>query len=276
MKKNFFYKKMFCLRNKVAVVTGGCGMLGEKFCEGLAAQGANIAIVDIDYKKAKKLSKKINLAYDTKSIPILCDLTIKKSVDQMVKKVLLEFGEINILVNNAASKTNSLKFFFKDYENYDLKTWKNIMSANLESMFLTTQTICAQMVKQKKGGSVIQVSSIYGMIAPDQRIYKGSSYLGGKINTPAVYSVSKAGVIGLSRHLSTYYASKKIKVNTISPGGIESGQNKKFIQNYSKRVPMNRMGKAHELVGALIFLSSDASSYITGQNLIVDGGLSTW
>lgn len=274
--KNFSYKKIFSLNNKVAVVAGGCGILGEKFCEGLAAYGANVAIVDIDYKNAKKLSDKINLIYGIKSIPVLCDLTVKKSVDRMVKKVLLEFGEINILVNNAASKTNNLKNFFKNYENYDLKTWKNIMSVNLDGMFLTSQAICAQMVKQKKGGSVIQISSIYGILAPDQRIYKGSFYLGGKINTPAAYSASKAGVIGLSRYLSTYYANKKIKVNTITPGGIESGQNKKFKQFYSKRVPMNRMGKAHELVGALIFLSSDSSSYITGQNIIVDGGLTTW
>ena len=132
------------------------------------------------------------------------------------------------------------------------------------------------MVKNKISGSIIQTASIYGVVAPDQRIYEGSQYLGRPINTPAVYSVSKAAVIGLTSYLSTYWGAQGIRVNTLTPGGIESGQNDIFKNKYSNRVPMGRMGNSDELVGALLFLASDASTYVNGQNLIVDGGLSVW
>ena len=132
------------------------------------------------------------------------------------------------------------------------------------------------MVKQGRGGSIIQTSSIYGLAAPDQRINRGSSYLGREINTPAVYTTSKAAVIGLSNHLATYWADKGIRVNTITPGGMESGQNDEFKRRYSQRVPMNRMGSPDEIVGAVIYLASDASGYVTGHNIVIDGGLSCW
>lgn len=126
------------------------------------------------------------------------------------------------------------------------------------------------------GGSVIQTSSIYGMMAPDQRIYDGAEYMGVNINTPAVYSASKAGVHGLTRHLSTYWAAHRIRVNTLVPGGVESGQNETFKQRYGARIPLGRMAQAHEMVGAVVWLASDASSYVTGQAIHVDGGLSVW
>jgi NAD(P)-dependent dehydrogenase (short-subunit alcohol dehydrogenase family) len=150
------------------------------------------------------------------------------------------------------------------------------MSVNIDGMFLVAQAVGKQMVLQNEGGSIIQTASIYGVRAPDQRIYEGSLYLDRQINTPAVYSVSKAAVIGLTQYLSAYWADKKIRVNTLTPGGVESGQNSTFIQKYSARVPFNRMAKASEMVGAVLYLASDASSYVTGQNIIVDGGLSVW
>jgi NAD(P)-dependent dehydrogenase (short-subunit alcohol dehydrogenase family) len=132
------------------------------------------------------------------------------------------------------------------------------------------------MAKRKKG-SIIQTASIYSsLMASDQRIYKGSKYLDKEINTPAAYSVSKSGVVGLTLHLASYWARDNVRVNTISPGGVFSGQNKNFVDNYSKRVPMNRMANKEEIVGAIIYLASDASSYVTGQNLYIDGGLSGW
>ena len=150
------------------------------------------------------------------------------------------------------------------------------MSVNIDGMFLVAQSVGIQMVKQDCGGSIIQTSSIYGLAAPDQRIYSGSSYLGREINTPAVYTTSKAAVIGLTNHLATYWAEKGIRVNTLTPGGVESGQNEEFKRRYSARVPLGRMAIASEMVGALIYLASDASSYVTGQNIIVDGGLNAW
>ena len=133
-----------------------------------------------------------------------------------------------------------------------------------------------QMVKQGTGGSIIQTASIYGILASDKRIYEGSHYLGMQISNPGVYSTSKAAVVGLTRYLAAYWADKGIRVNTLVPGGVESGQNETFKERYSARVPMGRMAQAHELVGALIYLASDASSYMTGQCIIVDGGLSVW
>jgi NAD(P)-dependent dehydrogenase (short-subunit alcohol dehydrogenase family) len=132
------------------------------------------------------------------------------------------------------------------------------------------------MLKQGRGGSIVQTASIYGVVAPDQRIYEGSSYLGGAINTPAVYSASKAAVVGLTKYLASYWGAHGIRVNTLTPGGVESGQNDVFSRKYSARVPLGRMAQANEMQSALLFLASDASSYMTGQNLVIDGGLTCW
>jgi NAD(P)-dependent dehydrogenase (short-subunit alcohol dehydrogenase family) len=191
-------------------------------------------------------------------------------------QVVSDFGKIDILHNNAASKSDDLNAYFSPFENYSLHEWRKVMSVNIDGMFLMAQSVGNQMIKQGQGGSIIQTASIYGVAAPDQRIYEGSSFLGREINTPAVYSASKAAVIGLTKYLATYWAEKGIRVNTLSPGGTESGQNKEFNNRYSARVPLGRMANANEMVGALIYLASDASSYVTGQNLIVDGGLNSW
>jgi NAD(P)-dependent dehydrogenase (short-subunit alcohol dehydrogenase family) len=203
------------------------------------------------------------------------DITSPESVTQMVANVVKQLGRIDVLVNNAASKGSSLDAFFESFEDYSLKTWREVMSVNIDGLFLVAQAVGKQMKKQG-GGSIIQTSSIYGVVAPDQRIYEGSEYNGRPINTPAVYSASKSAVNGLTNYLATYWASSKIRVNSLTPGGIASGQNSEFNKKYSNRVPLGRMGEATELVGALIYLASDASSYVTGQNLIVDGGLSAW
>jgi len=150
------------------------------------------------------------------------------------------------------------------------------MSVNIDGMFLVAQTVGKQMIKQRSGGSIIQTSSIYGILASDKRIYEGSFYLGRQITNPAVYSASKAAVCGLTRWLAANWAEHGIRVNTLIPGGVESGQNDEFKKKYSARVPMGRMAQADEMVGALIYLASDASSYVTGQEIIVDGGLSAW
>jgi NAD(P)-dependent dehydrogenase (short-subunit alcohol dehydrogenase family) len=149
------------------------------------------------------------------------------------------------------------------------------MAVNLDGMFLVARTIGAGMAMRGKG-TIIQTASIYGVVGPDQRIYEGSEYLGRAINTPPVYSASKAGIIGLTRYLATYWGAAGVRVNTLTPGGVESGQNVEFTRRYSERVPVGRMARADEMVSALIFLASDASSYVTGQNIIVDGGLSAW
>ncbi len=274
--REFSYKDSFDLRGKVAVVTGGAGILGEHFCAGLAESGAKLAVVDLNKEKAVSLAKGLSLRYKPQVIGVECDVSDPESVKAMVAHVLTTFGEINILHNNAAGKSDDLDAFFAPFEEYSLDQWRKIMSVNLDGMFLVAQAIGKHMVAQGKGGSIIQTASIYGVMSPDHRIYEGSFYLNRKINSPAVYSASKAGVIGLTKHLATYWADKGIRVNTLTPGGAESGQNDEFKRRYSSRIPMNRMANAREMVGALLYLASDASSYVTGQNIIVDGGLSTW
>ena len=268
-------KNLFSLTGKVAVVTGGAGLLGQVFCQALVTAGANVAIIDLDKQAADKTAATIKKAETQKVIAVECDITSPESVSAMVQDVVTQLGGIDILLNNAASKGSNLDQFFAPFENYSLQAWREVMAVNIDGLFLVAQSVGSHMKKQG-GGSIIQVSSIYGVVAPDQRIYEGSEYNGRVINTPAVYSVSKAAVLGLTSYLSTYWADSKIRVNTLTPGGIASGQNSEFNQKYSNRVPLGRMGEASELTGALIYLASDASSYVTGQNIIVDGGLSTW
>jgi len=267
--------ELFSLANKVVVVTGGAGLLGQVFCQALVDVGAHVAIVDLNLESAETVAKRINKSEAQKVVAVGSDITSPESVTQMVANVVKQLGRIDVLVNNAASKGSSLDAFFESFEDYSLKTWREVMSVNIDGFFLVAQAVGKQMKKQG-GGSIIQTSSIYGVVAPDQRIYEGSEYNGRPINTPAVYSASKSAVNGLTNYLATYWASSKIRVNSLTPGGIASGQNSEFNKKYSNRVPLGRMGEATELVGALIYLASDASSYVTGQNLIVDGGLSAW
>lgn len=270
------YRGLFDLSGKVAVVTGGAGILGRHFCAGLAESGAKVAVVDLQEDKVIELAQILHAQYKVDVIGVGCDVSDPASVKDMVSNVVNAFGEINILHNNAAAKSDDLDAFFAPFEDYSLAQWRKIMAVNSDGMFLVAQAVGKQMVAQGKGGSIIQTASIYGIMAPDHRIYEGSFYLNRQINTPAVYSASKAGVIGLTRYLATYWAEKGIRVNTLTPGGTESGQNDEFKNRYSARIPMNRMANAHEMVGALLYLASDASSYVTGQNIIVDGGLNAW
>ena len=267
---------LWSLGNSVAVVTGAGGILGSRICKGLLEFGAKIAVVDIDLEASQSVAAELNKIRASSAISVQCDVSNATSVGQMTSRVVDVFGGIDVLVNNAASKSDDMNAFFAPFEEYSLEQWRKVMSVNIDGMFLVAQSVGMQMIKQGRGGSIIQTSSIYGLSAPDQRIYEGSSYLGRQINTPAVYTASKAAVIGLTNHLATYWAEKGIRVNTITPGGMESGQNEEFKRNYSKRVPMNRMGKPDEIVGAVIYLASAASSYVTGQNIVIDGGLTCW
>lgn len=264
------------LKGKTAVVTGGTGLLGRRFCHALAEFGANVAVADLDGETSASFARELSASHGVAAIGVRCDVSSPEDVQAMVRDVTAHLGEILILHNNAASKSDDLGAFFASFEKYSLSEWRKIMAVNLDGMFLVAQAVGAQMVRQGKGGSIVQTASIYGVVAPDQRIYRGSHYLGREINTPAVYVASKAGVIGLTQYLATYWAGSGIRVNTLSPGGVESGQNEAFMKNYSARAPMARMAFADEMAGALVYLASDASSYMTGQNLVVDGGLTVW
>lgn len=266
----------YSLKGKTAVVTGGTGLLGRRFCHALAEFGANVTVADLDGETSASFARELSADHGVAAIGVRCDVSSPEDVQAMVREAIDHFGEIHVLHNNAASKSDDLDAFFASFEEYSLSEWRKIMAVNLDGMFLVAQAVGRQMIRQGKGGSIIQTASIYGVTAPDQRIYRGSHYLGREINTPAVYAASKAGVIGLTQYLATHWTGSGIRVNTLSPGGVESGQNEAFMKNYSARVPMARMAFADEMAGALVYLASDASSYMTGQNLVVDGGLTVW
>lgn len=260
------------LDGKVALVTGGAGILGRRFCQGLSDSGASVAVVDVDKSAALEVAE--SLGANAEGFD--CDVSDPASVTCCIGEVLARFGRIDVLHNNAASKSSDVRAFFEPFENYSLSTWREVMAVNIDGMFLVAQAVGQHMIERGDGGSIIQTASIYGLVGPDPRIYEGSHYLGGPINTPAVYATSKAAVLGLTKWLATHWAPHGIRVNSLIPGGVASGQNSLFAQKYSARVPLGRMGDADEMVPALLFLASSASSYMTGQVITVDGGWTTW
>lgn len=273
---NSHYKNLFELKGKTAIVTGAVGILGQRFCRGLAEFGANVAVVDLDQDRCTAFAADLQRDYGTQALGTTCDVSDPVSVTTMVDQVVKRFGSIDILHNNAASKSADLDAFFASTEKYSLAEWRKIMSVNVDGLFLVAQAVGGQMQNQGTGGSIIQTASIYGIVSSDKRIYEGSFYLGRQISNPAVYSTSKAAVVGLTRYLAANWGDAKIRVNALVPGGVESGQNDTFKSRYSARVPLGRMAQPDEMVGALVYLASDASSYVTGHCLVVDGGLSAW
>lgn len=269
------YRSLFDLSGKVAVVTGGAGILGRRFCAALADCGAKVAVADLDAGAAEALAEELRRTYGGACLGVGVDVTQPDSVAAMADRVERDLGAIDVLHNNAAGKSSDLERFFAPVEEFPLDIWREVMAVNLDGLFLVAREVGGRMARRGRG-AIIQTASIYGVMGPDQRIYEGSEYLGRAINTPPVYSASKAGVVGLTKYLATYWAGRGVRVNTLTPGGVESGQNDTFRQRYSNRVPLGRMAQADEMVGALIFLASDASSYVTGQNILVDGGLSAW
>jgi NAD(P)-dependent dehydrogenase (short-subunit alcohol dehydrogenase family) len=242
----------------------------------LADYGAKVAIADIDPDTAEALADEINAKHSGAALAVFCNVADPVSVGDMITQVIGAFGGIHILHNNVSGKPDDLSDFLAPFEDYKLETWQKAMSVSLDGMFLVAQAAGKQMIKQGEGGSIIQTSSTYGLVGPDFRIYEGSEYLGHQITTPCFYAPSKAAIAGLTRYLATYWANKGIRVNTLVPGGVESGQNESFQKNYANRTPMGRMAHRDELVGALVYLASNASSYVTGQMLVVDGGWTAW
>lgn len=264
----------FALSGKTVIVTGGTGILGSLYCRRLAEAGAQVIIADLDQGKCDALADDINNDTRGKAIGLSMDLSNEQSVIEWAKKVFTRVETIDVLINNAATKSAN---FFAPLEKFSLEDWNKVVGVNVTGIFLATREIGSVMAA-RGFGSIINICSIYGLVGPDQRIYEGSWYeeLGGAINTPLVYSATKGAVAAMTRYLATYWGHRGVRTNTLTPGGVGSGQNGIFHKKYSERVPMGRMADAEEMVGALIFLASDASSYVNGQNIIVDGGWTAW
>lgn len=270
------YNALFNLEHKTVVVTGAAGILGSELCNALCALGAQVACVDVQAGSLEQLVQNLQVQHGTdKAMSLTCDVANPGSVSEVIDTVIQRYSKIDVLFNNAATKTNDLNAFFEPFSDYALDTWREIMSVNLDGMFLMAQSVGKHMV-QAKQGSIVQTASMYSLMGPDQRIYDGSSYLNRTINTPAAYTASKAGVIGLTKHLATLWGDCNIRVNAICPGGVSSGQNEVFVEKYINRVPLGRMANPLDIIGPMLFLASDASSYVTGQVLFADGGVSAW
>lgn len=268
--------KLFDLTGRVAIVTGGAGLLGTEFCRTLAMAGAAMVVADIEGESAARLAKTLNQE-GYQALGISTDVTQPVSVSQMVAETMEAFQRVDILVNSAAldpkfdpQSSSSLATSFEEFP-YD--AWQQALEVNLTGAFLTSQAVAKSMLGQG-GGVIINLSSIYGITGPDQRLYQRDGEPAQF--KPVYYSVTKAGILGLTRYLATYYAGKNIRVNALTPGGVYNGHDDRFVKAYSARAVLGRMARKDELNGALLFLASDASSYMTGANLIVDGGWTAW
>lgn len=266
----------FDLTGCVALVTGGVGLLGAEFCRTLAEAGAAVAVVDLNADAAVKVASDLTTAgYRALAVPT--DITRPESVNAMLEQIVSSFGRLDILVNSAALDPK----FDPDalakglapgsFEEYPLEQWNAALNVNLTGMFLVTQACSKQMLAQGKKGSIINICSTYGLNGPDQRIYRKSD--GSQpAYKPVYYTVTKAGVLGFTKYLSAYYMETEIRVNALTPGGVFNNHDETFVKNYSAKTILGRMARKDEMNGALLFLASDASSYMTGNNLVVDGG----
>jgi len=270
------YRRLFDLSGRVGIVTGGAGIIGKELVHGLLAHGAHVAVADKDAGASDAFVSSLTPEFDERVIAVTTDVADPSSVTAMVSTTVRHFGKIDFLLNNAALFGTNPKEYYATFEDYSLEEWRRIMAVDLDGVFLVAREVGKRMVAQGTGGSIVQTASIYGVMASDPRIYEGSTFKGYAINNPAVYSAAKAGVVGLTRWLATYWADKQIRVNAIAPGGTMAHENDVFMRRYSNRVPMGRMARSSEMVGAVLYLVSDASSYVTGQCLMVDGGLSAW
>jgi len=263
----------FSLKGKTTIVTGAVGLLGKNHCLALDEAGANVVVADISFAEAEEFAKSLN-----NGLACELDVTNKKSIIDLREKVISNFGKIDVLINNAA-----INDMFENpkaaaeqsmFENYPLELWQKSIDVNLTGVFLCSQIIGSVMAEQESG-SIINIASTYGITAPDQSLYIDKN---GKQNfyKPPAYSATKGGVISFTKFLAAYWGKKNVRVNSLSPGGVENGQDDYFIKQYSNRTPLNRMADKRDYKGAIVFLASDASKYMTGANLIVDGGWTAW
>jgi len=261
--------ELFDLSGKIIILTGSSGLLGTQYAHGLCQVGATVILADIDIKKSKKLAIELENKYNSVVMPMILDVTDKKSIKDLISKVIKKFSKIDVLINNAMFKENK-KELTLEFENYPLSSWNKVFSVNMTGMFLCCQEV-GKIMKKQKFGNIINISSIYGNVAADQRIYAKSG-----LNSSVSYAVSKSAILNFSRYLASYWHKQNIRVNSLSLGGVENDQDKEFIKNYSNKTMIGRMAKKNDYVGGIIFLASDASSYMTGSNLVIDGGWTAW
>lgn len=268
-------KKNFNLNNKTAIITGSAGLLGEEHAMALLDIGAKVILTDVNEKKLKTSYNKLKKKYK-KVIPFVLDVTSIQSINKLNKYLKKKRIRINILINNAAidskfTKTNKQN----NFESFSLSQWNNELSVGLTGAMLCSKIFGSEMVKTK-GGVILNIASDLSVIAPNHNIYKTKNKLQKDFFKPVTYSVIKTGLIGLTRYIATYWNSKNLRCNALSPGGVENNQKKEFKHKLKSLIPLGRMAQRNEYRGAIQFLCSNASKYMNGQNIIIDGGRSVW
>ncbi len=268
----------FSLSGRVAVITGGAGLLGMRHAEAIAAAGGIPVIADRRADAAESAAADVAARFGVPAFGALVDVTAEGSVEGLLAQVLRRFDRVDILVNNAANnpKVEDAGSAFSRLERFPLDQWNADVAVGLTGAFLCAKHFGSAMARAGKG-CIVNVSSEYGVIAPDQRLY----HVAGKPESeqpvkPVSYTAVKAGLHGLTLYLATYWADAGVRVNTISVGGVENAQPREFLERAATRIPMGRMAQPHEYQGTLVYLCSDASSFVTGANVVVDGGKSVW
>jgi NAD(P)-dependent dehydrogenase (short-subunit alcohol dehydrogenase family) len=271
---------LFSVEDRVVVVTGGLGRLGQWFTATLLGRGAKVAILDIQTgPRTEALPTSENL------LVLETDITKKDAIERAVATITKKWGAPSGLVNNAAldSPPGASSEENGPFESYPEASWDKVMEVNVKGVFLTCQVVGQAMqaagagaAGAGAGGSIVNICSIYGVVSPDQRLYEHRRKAGEPFFKPVAYSASKSALLNLTRYLATYWAEQKIRVNTMTLGGIFANQDKEFLRKYNAKVPLGRMAGEDDYTGALVFLLSDASRYMTGANLVVDGGFTAW
>lgn len=264
----FEQKTIFDLSQKVVVVTGGAGHLGAAMCEGLAKHNANVVIASRGKEKCEQLATRLNEHYGTECMGLELDVNNTCNIEKTFAEIFERYGSIDVLINNACGGTMG---FVEDFSD---EIWERGINESINSVFRATKAVLPYMKRQKKG-NVINISSMYGVVAPDPAAYNGDVNL----NNPANYGAGKAAVIQFTKYIASYYGDQGIRCNSIVPGPFPNPsvqENLEFIKRLSNKTMLGRIGQPEELQGIVILLSSDASSYITGQAICVDGGWTAW
>jgi NAD(P)-dependent dehydrogenase (short-subunit alcohol dehydrogenase family) len=271
-------KDWFDVSDRTVIVTGGAGLLGRQYGHALVEAGARVVLADIDGDRAEAVAEDLS-GGSKRATGLAVDVTDEASVADLVRTTVATFGGIDGLVNNAALDPKFHRSpdaqLAATFENYPLDLWNRSLAVNLTGMFLCAREVAPAMLAQKRG-VIVNVSSTYGLVGPDQRLYESERPGAPREFKPVAYSVTKSGVLGFTRYLAAYWAGTGIRVNTLTPGGVLDDQPPEFVRRYGARTPLGRMAERDEYCGALLFLLSDASSYMTGSNLVVDGGWTAW
>ena len=271
--------RLFSLEGRVAVITGGAGLLGVRHAEAIAAAGGVPVLLDVAGDRAAAAAANLAARFGVACLGLHADITRPDSVEEVARRLRADFGRIDILINNAANNPKvekTAEVSFSRVENFPLAQWEQDFAVGLKGAFLCTQVFGGQMAAAGRG-VILNISSEYGLQAPDQRLYEIPGLPEDQQPVkPVTYTVVKSGLLGMTRYFATYWAHKGVRCNAITIGGVQNGQPEDFVERYVRMVPLGRMAQPDEYQGSILYLCSDASKFVNGANLIVDGGKSCW